>query len=402
MTFLSRIGWRRSTPGIPMSAAGPRSFRLLFVIATGFLMLAAAYITVLIVDRQRSLYAVSRYNASWLLSQAALEVARLAATVGASTIPNSGIGRDDVQLWLDIVGNRVQLLDGGEVREFIQSSPDLQAIARDFRASYVVTETLVETLDQPGHARLLMDKLAELNPKLTRLASAAYSRSGELAAADLAQLNYLHWIFSGVLLALIACSLGLIVVLSWHNRLLSRAHREVNDLVRDLKGTTRELSEANQRAHQAMAEVQLQNQILQARDRELHIQNSRFDAALNNMSQALCMIDANKRLIVCNVRFLELFSLSPGVMQPNAHVADVFHAISAAGRYNRELIEAIEVEQQSSDICPQARKLYAGDAGRSRLGGVAPADDRRGLGRDLRRCHRAPPRGGTHSLHGAS
>ena len=347
MTFLSRIGWRRSTPGIPMSAAGPRSFRLLFVIATGFLMLAAAYITVLIVDRQRSLYAVSRYNASWLLSQAALEVARLAATVGASTIPNSGIGRDDVQLWLDIVGNRVQLLDGGEVREFIQSSPDLQAIASDFRDSYTVTETLVDTLDQPGHARLLMDKLAELNRKLTRLASAAYSRSGELAAADLAQLNYLHWIFSGVLLALIACSLGLIVVLSWHNRLLSRAHREVKDLVRDLKGTTRELSEANQRAHQAMAEVQLQNQILQARDRELHIQNSRFDAALNNMSQALCMIDANKRLIVCNVRFLELFSLSPGVMQPNAHVADVFHAISAAGRYNRELIEAIEVEQQS-------------------------------------------------------
>jgi diguanylate cyclase (GGDEF)-like protein len=346
MTCLARIGWRRRTLVIPMSAAGPRSFRLLFVIVTGFLMLAAAYITVLIVDRQQSLYAVSRYNTSWLLSQAALEVARLAATVGASTMPDSGIGRDDVQLWLDVVGNRVQLLDGGEVREFIQSSPDLQVIAGDFRDSYAAAETLVDTLDQPGHARLLLDKLADLNPKLTRLASAAYARSGELAAADLAQLNYLHWIFSGVLLALIVCSLGLIVVLSWHNRLLSRAHGEVNDLVRNLTGTSRELSEANQRAHQAMAEVQLQNQILQARDRELHVQNSRFDAALNNMSQALCMIDANKRLIVCNVRFLELFSLSPGVVQPNAHVADVFHAICAAGRYNRELIEAIQVEQQ--------------------------------------------------------
>ena len=348
MTCLPRIGRRQATPGVPISAAaGPRSFRLLFVIATGFLMLAAAYITVLIVDRQQSLYAVSRYNASWLLSQSALEVARLAATVGASTIPDSGIGRDDVQLWLDVVGNRVQLLDSGEVREFIQSSPDLQAIASDFRNSYATAETLVDTLDQPGHARLLLRQLAELNPKLMRLASAAYSHSGELAAADLAQLNYLHWIFSAVLLALIVCSLGLIAVLSWHNRLLSRAHGEVNDLVRNLTSTSRELSEANQRTHQAMAEVQLQNQILQTRDRELHTQNSRFDAALNNMSQALCMIDANKRLIVCNVRFLELFSLSPGVVQPNAHVADVFHAITAAGRYNRELIEAIQVEQQS-------------------------------------------------------
>ena len=347
MTWLPRIGVRSPTPGIPMSAAGPRSFRLLFVFATGFLMLAAAYITVLIVDRQQSLYAVSRYNASWLLSQAAVEVARLAATVGASTIPDSGIGRDDVQLWLDVVGNRVQLLASGEVREFIQSSPDLRVIASDFRDLYVAAEILVNTLDQPGHARLLLDKLAELNPKLMRLASAAYSHSGELAAADLAQLNYLHWMFSGVVLALIICSLGLIVVLSWHNRLLSQAHGEVNDLVLDLTSTTRKLSEANQRTHQAMAEVQLQNQILQTRDRELHIQNARFDAALNNMSQALCMIDTNKRLIVCNVRFLELFSLSPGVVQPNAHIADVFHAISAAGRYNRELIEAIQIEQQS-------------------------------------------------------
>ena len=94
--------------------------------------------------------------------------------------------------------------------------------------------------------------------------------------------------------------------------------REVNDLVR-LTSTSRELSEADQRAHLAMEEVQLQNQILQARDLELHMQNTRFDAALNNMSQALCMIDADKRLIVCNVRFLELFGLSSGVVQPGAH-----------------------------------------------------------------------------------
>ena len=104
---------------------------------------------------------------------------------------------------------------------------------------------------------------------------------------------------------------------------------------RTLTGTSRELSEAEQRTHLAMAEVQLQNQILQARDRELHTQNSRFDAALNNMSQALCMIDADQRLIVCNVRFLELFGLSPGAVHPNADVADVFHAISAAGRYDK-------------------------------------------------------------------
>ncbi|MBV8455319.1 MAG: PAS-domain containing protein, partial [Acetobacteraceae bacterium] len=65
-----------------------------------------------------------------------------------------------------------------------------------------------------------------------------------------------------------------------------------------------------------MAEAQLHNQILRARDMELHIQNARFDAALNNMSQALCLADSDQRLIECNVRFLELFGLSRAVVRP--------------------------------------------------------------------------------------
>src|SRR5262249_35614786 len=158
----------------------------------------------------------------------------------------------------------------------IQSSPDLQAIAGQFRDSFNSMQPLVDTLGSPGHAQLVLAKLAELNPKLVRLASAAYSRSGELAAADLTQLSHLHWIFSGVLVALIVSSFGLIVVLSWHNRLLSQAHHEVNGLVQNLTSTSHELSDANQRAHQAMEEVQLQNHILKARDLELHTQNARF------------------------------------------------------------------------------------------------------------------------------
>jgi diguanylate cyclase (GGDEF)-like protein len=347
MIGLPRIGWRRPVSGSLPRSVGPRGFRVLLIVATGFLVVAALYTSALIMERQQSLHAVSRYNASWLLSQAGVEVARLAATVGASTMPGTGVGRDEVQLWLDVVGNRVQMLDSGEVREFIQSSPDLTAIAGDFRDVLLAAQPLVDTLDQPGQARLLLTKLAALNPKLMRLASAAYSNSGELAAADLAQLGHLHWIFSGVLLAMIGCSLGLIIVLSWHNRLLSQAHAEVHGLVNDLTKTGQELSAANHRAHQAMDEVQLQNQILKARDLELHTQNARFDAALNNMSQALCMVDAKMRLIVCNVRFLELFGLSPGVVQPSTQVADVFRAMGAAGRYDPEMIAAIWQEQQA-------------------------------------------------------
>ncbi len=339
--------WRHLTPGEPLSPAAPRRFRLLFVGVTTFLVLAALYTSVLIVKRQQTLYEVSRYNSSWLLSQAAVEVTRLEVMIASSMVPGSHVGPAQVQLWMEIVENRLQVVNSGEVHDYLTSAPEQEAIARDFRETIAAVKPLVATLNQPGHALLALKRLNRLNPELVHLSSAAYRRSGELASNDLTQLSHLHWIFSGVLLALIGCSLGLVLVLSWHNRLLSDAHNEVNGLVTDLTSTSQELSEANQRAHQAMEEVQLQNQILKARDLELHTQNARFDAALNNMSQALCMVDANQRLIVCNVRFLELFGLTCGVVQAGRRVADVFRAMSATGRYDPDLIEAVRVEQQA-------------------------------------------------------
>src|ERR1700712_6140109 len=87
------------------ASAGPAAFRRTFMAATLFLMVAAGYTSVLIVQRQPALQAVSRYNVTWLLSQGALEVARLQATAGASAIPERGVGSEQVQLWLDIVAN---------------------------------------------------------------------------------------------------------------------------------------------------------------------------------------------------------------------------------------------------------------------------------------------------------
>ncbi len=45
--------------------------------------------------------------------------------------------------------------------------------------------------------------------------------------------------------------------------------------------------------------------------------NRRFDAALNNMSQGLCMFDAADRLVVWNHRFIEMFRLPPDAIRPN-------------------------------------------------------------------------------------
>src|SRR5262245_11645482 len=50
--------------------------------------------------------------------------------------------------------------------------------------------------------------------------------------------------------------------------------------------------------------------------RKLRTENARFDAALNNMSQGLAMFDRERRLIVCNKRFAEVYSLPDHVLLP--------------------------------------------------------------------------------------
>src|SRR5437764_585914 len=73
---------------------------------------------------------------------------------------------------------------------------------------------------------------------------------------------------------LILCGVVLVILLIWHNSLLRRAHEELHELAG-----------------------------------EMRTQNERFDAALNNMSQGLCMVDASQRLIVCNAQYRSLFGL---------------------------------------------------------------------------------------------
>lgn len=56
---------------------------------------------------------------------------------------------------------------------------------------------------------------------------------------------------------------------------------------------------------------------------ELSEQYRRFDAALNNMSQGLCMLDASLRVIVCNRRYIEMYGLSPDIVKPGVSMREI-------------------------------------------------------------------------------
>src|ERR1700688_3409669 len=59
----------------------------------------------------------------------------------------------------------------------------------------------------------------------------------------------------------------------------------------------------------------------QARAR--HVEGERLDAALANVPHGLCMFDADKRLLLSNSRYGEMYSLPPELSMPGTPLAKI-------------------------------------------------------------------------------
>jgi diguanylate cyclase (GGDEF)-like protein len=78
------------------------------------------------------------------------------------------------------------------------------------------------------------------------------------------------------------------------------------------------------------------NGALEAANQQLLAQNTRFDAALNNMSQGLLMFDAAERIVVCNDRYIKMYRLSPEVVKPGLSLIDLLRYRVASGHLNSD------------------------------------------------------------------
>lgn len=82
--------------------------------------------------------------------------------------------------------------------------------------------------------------------------------------------------------------------------------------------------------------IQVKNEILRRKETELRTQNGLFDAALNNMSHGLCMFGEDKKLIVSNRRYLELFDLTPEQVCPGMDLSTLIALQHVATAENTE------------------------------------------------------------------
>jgi PAS domain S-box-containing protein len=81
---------------------------------------------------------------------------------------------------------------------------------------------------------------------------------------------------------------------------------------------------------------------------ELRTQCLRFNAALNNMIQGLCMFDADQRLIVCNERYLQMYGFSPEVVKPGIGLREIMEYSVSLGNYRREDAERAIAERPTT------------------------------------------------------
>ena len=79
------------------------------------------------------------------------------------------------------------------------------------------------------------------------------------------------------------------------------------------------------------------NSKLMTREAELRHQHMISESALNNMSQGLCMFDADQRLITCNRRFVELYNLSDELARPGTPLTDILAYRVKTGSYNKDM-----------------------------------------------------------------
>jgi diguanylate cyclase (GGDEF)-like protein len=111
--------------------------------------------------------------------------------------------------------------------------------------------------------------------------------------------------------------------------------------------------------HEDITERIRHEEAIQKQAAELARTNMRFDAALNNMAQGLCLFDADKKLVIANSRFREIYDLPERLVMPGTPLDPLlqFHA-------DRGAIDDLTVDEHAERIPTQSKQNFTPADGR--------------------------------------
>jgi signal transduction histidine kinase len=209
--------------------------RIALALTIAIFAVAATYISFTIFERQNLLREASRYNVVWAASQAVTEFALLEQRVAAFASGAAGVDKDEVQLRLDIMSNRLSILRRGAVAAAIGKDPERVNTVQSLADALAEIGPLIVALDQPGIPDRILARLTPIEDPLKRLTAGINQFGAEQVGDDHEALIVLHWTFSGLAAGLVLCGLTLIGILLVQNRVLGKAHGSLRLLTDDLR-----------------------------------------------------------------------------------------------------------------------------------------------------------------------
>jgi len=309
---------------------------------------SAFYTSFLTIEQDTTVNRLASYDDAFDAAQGAVELLRLQDAVDQFAIGRPDASADSVALRFEVLQNRLTILNRPSFLRFVAGHVETDGIVQGLSQAVSTVGTLLPKLGQPGVADQIVDLLAPFDAGMTRLGAVTSTLVSDQIEVEQDQLKRLHFISSVVNFGLIAIGVLLIILLLRDNRLVLRANEKLTALADDLRRTSAALTAAHGAVASANESLAMQNATLRARDEAMRVQNARFDAALNNMSQGLLMADNDRCLIVCNKRFREMFGLRPEEVEPGARLDDLLHVTME--RQVQPLLVISEIHQRLSGI----------------------------------------------------
>ena len=212
----------------------------------GCFAIAATYISLVVVEREKTLREATRYNLSWVASQAINETLRLELTAAKlSSLPTSD-QIERLKTRLDILFNRLGILNDGLIAEYVTENPEEQEVLDRLGRTLRQVDALVSRILEPGVASEIVELLAPLEARLSNFAASTHRYDSEQLDDDHRDLFRLHWMFSAFAAGLILSGLMLVGRLLIQTRAVRQAHGKMRIMADDLHRAKEQAETANE------------------------------------------------------------------------------------------------------------------------------------------------------------
>jgi len=250
-----------------------------------FFLICAAYLAATIHKRQRALASTSHYNIVWASARMAADLNRFGQALAEFAVPGAQADKEKVQMRAGIVKNRLNVMSHGEFLEFTKAVPSQQ---KNLLAMTTALEALWKELEnlKADSVPDLLEDLSAVQARASDIVSASREFSGDQEQAETTELLYLHVAFATIVAFLILFGCIMLLTVSRQNRRIKLSHDQLREMTDNLQRTT--------------------------------VSRQCLDAAINNMSQALCMVDASNLIIIWNEQFTGIFGIPPEIVARGA------------------------------------------------------------------------------------